>query len=101
MIRYLAEHKMIDMLVTTGGGIEEDFIKCLGDFKIGRFDADGKKLRDEGINRTGNIFIPNSRYCKFEEWVLLILEKYEDEIKTPSDLIKILGKEINNKESVY
>lgn len=101
IIRYLAEHKMIDMLVTTAGGIEEDFIKCLGDFKIGRFDADGKKLRDEGINRTGNIFIPNSRYCKFEEWVLPILEKYKDEIKIPSDLIKILGKEINNKQSIY
>ena len=25
-----------------------------------------KKLRDEGINRAGNIFISNSRYCKFE-----------------------------------
>lgn len=101
IIRYLAEHKIVDMLVTTAGGIEEDFIKCLGDFKIGRFDADGKKLRDEGINRTGNIFIPNSRYCKFEEWVLPILEKYKDEIKIPSDLIKILGKEINNKQSIY
>ena len=27
IIRYLAEHKMIDMLVTTGGGMEEDFIQ--------------------------------------------------------------------------
>ena len=30
IIRYLCQHKMVDCIVTTGGGIEEDFIKCLG-----------------------------------------------------------------------
>ena len=69
IIRYLTEHKLINYLVTTTGGIEEDIIKCLGDFKIGRFNADGSDLRDKGINRAGNIFIPNSRYCKFEDFV--------------------------------
>ncbi|MFA5174067.1 MAG: deoxyhypusine synthase [Candidatus Pacearchaeota archaeon] len=101
VIRYLAEHKLIDYFVTTTGGIEEDFIKCLGDFKIGDFNLDGKELRDKGINRAGNILIPNSRYCRFEEFVLPILEKYKHELKTPSDLIKVLGKEINNKDSIY
>ncbi|MDD5191708.1 MAG: deoxyhypusine synthase [Candidatus Nanoarchaeia archaeon] len=101
VIRYLAEHKLIDYLVTTAGGIEEDFIKCLGDFKIGGFNLKGSELRDKGINRAGNILIPNSRYCRFEDFVLPILEKYKDEIRTPSDLIKILGKEIDNKQSIY
>ena len=32
IIRYLCEHKMIDAIVTTCGGIEEDFIKCLAPF---------------------------------------------------------------------
>ncbi|MBI2629691.1 deoxyhypusine synthase [Candidatus Pacearchaeota archaeon] len=101
IFRYLAEHKLIDVIVTTAGGVEEDFIKCLGDFKVGKFDADGKELRDKGINRAGNIFIPNSRYCRFEEFIIPILERYKDKILTPSELIKILGKEINNKESIY
>ena len=35
IIRYLAEHKMIDCIVTTAGGIEEDFIKCFSDFYLG------------------------------------------------------------------
>ncbi|MFA5019505.1 MAG: deoxyhypusine synthase [Candidatus Pacearchaeota archaeon] len=100
-IRYLAEHKLIDYLVTTAGGIEEDFIKCLGTFKLGEFNLDGKKLRDAGINRAGNILIPNLRYCDFEDFVMPILDKYKDKIKTPSDLIRIFGKEINNKESIY
>ncbi len=111
IIRYLAEHKMVDVLVTTAGGIEEDFIKCMGDFKIGSFNANGKELREKGINRIGNLFVPNSRYCEFEEWVLPILDKHKDNIKTPSQLIKLLGKEIefntkakenqNYKQSIY
>jgi deoxyhypusine synthase len=101
IIRYLVEHKLIDVLVTTGGGIEEDFVKCLGEFKIGDFNLKGSELRKKGINRIGNILVPNSRYCKFEDWIMPILEKYKDKIKTPSDLIKLLGKEIDNKESIY
>ncbi|MFA7708103.1 MAG: deoxyhypusine synthase [Candidatus Pacearchaeota archaeon] len=101
IIRYLTEHKMIDYLITTAGGIEEDFIKCLGDFKLGDFKLKGSELRDKGINRAGNVLIPNNRYCDFEDFVMPILEKYHEQIKIPSDLIKILGKEINNKESIY
>jgi len=101
IFRYLAEHKMIDVIVTTTGGVEEDIIKCLGDFKIGSFEASGKELRDKGINRAGNIFIPNSRYCDFEDFIIPILEKNKDVILTPSKLIHLLGKEINNKDSIY
>ena len=107
IFRYLAEHKLVDVIVTTAGGVEEDFVKCMDDFKLGSFNADGTKLREKGINRTGNIFVPNSRYIKFEEGVLPIIEKIHKEYKgrneiiTPSKLINILGNEINNKESVY
>jgi deoxyhypusine synthase len=111
IFRYLAEHKLVDVIVTSAGGIEEDFIKCLGDFKLGDFKADGAKLREKGINRIGNIFVPNSRYVKFEQFVLPVLEKLKKEAKdkneiiTPSKLIKVLGEEIgktpNGKESIY
>jgi len=101
IICYLAQHKLVDVIVTTAGGIEEDFVKCLGDFKLGDFRADGAKLREKGINRIGNIFVPNSRYCKFEEFVLPVLEKYKDKVLTSSELIHTLGKEINNEKSIY
>ena len=107
VIRYLAEHKKINVLVTTAGGIEEDIIKCLGDFKLGEFSASGEVLNKKGVNRAGNIYIPNSLYCKFEEFVTPLLEKLYMEQKesgkiiSVSDFIKILGKEINNEESIY
>lgn len=101
IFRYLVKHKKVDVIVTTAGGIEEDFIKCLGDFILGDFGASGEDLREKGINRIGNIFVPNSRYIKFEKFVLPILEKHKNENLTPSKLISILGKEINNEESIY
>ncbi|MBS3075536.1 deoxyhypusine synthase [Candidatus Pacearchaeota archaeon] len=107
IIRYLAEYKKINVLVTTAGGIEEDIIKCLGDFKLGEFSASGELLKKQGINRAGNIFIPNSRYCRFEDFINPILERlYKKQQETGdiisvSELIKLLGKEINNPESIY
>lgn len=101
IFRYLAKHKMIDTIVTSAGGIEEDIIKCLGDFKIGDFRLSGKKLKEDGINRAGNMLIPNSRYCKFEDFLIPVLEKYKDKTLKVSELIKILGKEINNEDSIY
>ena len=107
IIRYLVEHKLVDVLVTTAGGIEEDLIKCLGDFKVGKFSLSGKDLREKGINRAGNILIPNSRYCDFEDFIIPILEEENKKqqktgkVITPSELVSLLGKEINNKKSIY
>lgn len=107
VFRYLVEHKKISVLVTTAGGIEEDIIKCLGDFKIGDFRASGKELRKKGINRIGNIFVPNNRYISFERWLQPVLEtlyqqqKKTGKLLTPSELIWRLGEKINNSTSIY
>ncbi|CCH60156.1 hypothetical protein TBLA_0C03540 [Henningerozyma blattae CBS 6284] len=119
---YLAKNKMIDALVTTAGGIEEDIIKCLAPTYLGDFTLKGSNLRDQGLNRIGNLLVPNDNYCKFEEWIVPILDKMLEEqeayvakhgnscmdanqdvespIWTPSKLIHRLGKEINDESSV-
>jgi deoxyhypusine synthase len=107
VICYLAKNKLIDIIVTTGGGIEEDIIKCLKPFVLGDFRASGKELREKGVNRIGNIFVPNDRYIAFEKFIqpifnrLLERQKNENKIYTPSELVYELGKEINNEESIY
>ncbi len=106
IFRYLVENNKVNVVVTTAGGIEEDLIKCLGDFILGDFRASGKELRGKGINRIGNIFVPNSRYVRFEEFIHPILEElYQEQKKTGkvicvSDFIWKLGEKINNKESI-
>ncbi|GAO46420.1 hypothetical protein G7K_0651-t1 [Saitoella complicata NRRL Y-17804] len=106
-IKYLAKTKQVSCIVTTAGGVEEDFIKCLGPTYAGDFNLPGKELRSKGLNRIGNLLVPNDNYCKFEDWVIPILDTMLEEQKTtgriwtPSAMIRRLGKEINNEESVY
>lgn len=98
---------MIDCIVTTCGGIEEDFIKCMGDFHIGAFDLDGSMLRDNSINRIGNLLAHNKHYENFEAFFLPIIREMHEEQKrdgtifSPSKMIEKMGEKINNKESVY
>ncbi|MCW8966717.1 MAG: deoxyhypusine synthase [Candidatus Pacearchaeota archaeon] len=107
IFRYLVEHKKVNVCVTSGGGVEEDIIKCLGDFILGDFNLSGEKLREEAVNRIGNILAPNSRYLLFEDFVMPILEElYKEQKQTgkptlPSEIIWKLGEKINNKESIY
>ncbi|PMD38725.1 deoxyhypusine synthase, partial [Hyaloscypha variabilis F] len=111
-LRYLAQHSHISAIVTTAGGIEEDLIKCLGDTYMGSFSTPGAELRSKGLNRIGNLIVPNNNYCLFEDWVVPILDKMLEEQEaskgteepinwTPSKVIHRLGKEINDERSVY
>jgi deoxyhypusine synthase len=73
------EHKHVSAIVTTAGGVEEDFIKCLAPTYLGTFSAAGATLRKQGMNRIGNLFVPNSNYCAFEDWIVPILDKMLEE----------------------
>ena len=111
-------NKHVSAIVATAGGVEEDLIKCLAPTYLGSFTAPGADLRSKGLNRIGNLLVPNSNYCSFEDWVIPILNKMleeqeaakkkaletgneEDELHwTPSRVIERLGWEINNEDSV-
>ncbi|XP_059162660.1 deoxyhypusine synthase-like isoform X2 [Physella acuta] len=106
IIRYLVQHNMVDCVVSSAGGIEEDFIKCMAPTYMGDFSLPGKELRSKGLNRIGNLLVPNSNYCLFETWVTPILDSMVEEQKegekwTPSKIISRLGKEIDNPDSIY
>jgi len=126
IIRYLVQNKMVDVIVTTAGGIEEDLMKCFEHTYMGDFKLPGKELRKKGINRIGNLLVPNKNYCKFEDWMTPLIEKMHDEqdeahkkwakevasaqegetdlperfVWTPSKVIERLGIEINDESSV-
>ncbi|KAG7889299.1 hypothetical protein KL905_002476 [Ogataea polymorpha] len=117
-LRFLVQHKMVSAIVASAGGIEEDLIKCLAPTYMGDFSLPGKQLRDDGMNRIGNLIVPNDNYCKFEEWIVPVLDKMLEEQEasavknganaldadvpfwTPSKVIDRLGQEINDETSV-
>jgi deoxyhypusine synthase len=98
---------MIDVYITTCGGIEEDFMKTWNPFYLGDFHLSGEKLRSKGINRTGNMLVPMHNYHTLDDWLYPILKQLHKEQKengtiwSPSKLINRLGKEINNEESIF
>lgn len=106
-IRYLAQHRMIDCIVTSAGGVEEDIMKCIAPHYMGDFHHSGVDLRLRGLNRIGNLIVPNSNYCGFEEFMTPLLddmlkEQQERNVRwTPSKIIHRLGRAIDNPESVY
>jgi len=114
-LRYLVQHKHVSAIVTTAGGVEEDLIKCLAPTYLGSFTTPGASLRAKGVNRIGNLVVPNNNYCAFEDWVVPILDTMLSEQEaakknplsedeefhwTPSKVIHRLGKEINDERSV-
>lgn len=105
-LRFLAQHSMVQVMISTAGGIEEDIIKCLAPTHLGDFAMEGLGLRRRGLNRIGNLLAPNNNYCLFEDWIVGVLNRMHDEQEkdgvswTPSKMIHRFGKEINNEESV-
>lgn len=107
IIRYLVQHKMVDAVVSSAGGIEEDICKVYSDFRQGDFGYDGVDLRSKCINRVGNIFISNTAYDITEYLLVKTMNEMHDEqdrdgtVFGPSDVIHRLGKNVDNEESIY
>lgn len=104
IITYLTKNKLVSLLVTTTGGLEEDVIKTHKHFLHGEFNADGKFLRENGVNRTGNIFVPTERYCWFEGYMKGVLDTVYAEHKktgkriTSTTIIHEMGRALEGSE---
>lgn len=101
IICYLVKHKLVDVLVTSAGGIEEDIMKIFAPFKIGHFDATAKSMYDNGIFRIGNIFVPNDRYAHYELFIDPLLETMytEKKIWSTNEFIARVGAALESKEN--
>jgi hypothetical protein len=77
VIRYLVQHKLVDVVVTSAGAIEEDVMKTLRPHYMGSFELPGRELRMRGINRIGNLLVPNLNYVSFEDWFTPLLNKLQ------------------------
>ena len=99
----LIELGMVDVIVTTVGGIEEDIMKSYGEnFIIGKFSPDDVELYEKGVNRVGNLFIRNESYLKFEDCIgKILLDLYKQKPRwTPSELFSEIGKTLEDKNSI-
>ena len=105
VLAWLCRHALVDVIVTTAGAVEEDLIKCLAPTYVGDFSLAGAGLRARGLNRVGNLLVPNSNYCAFEDWVMPIFDQALVEqtergvVWTPASMIERLGREMDDDAS--
>lgn len=101
LFAFLAKEKMVDVIITTVGSLEEDFIKSGNSFILGDFNVDDVELEKKGIHRVGNIFVPNKCYIWFEKKIQKIFsEMYsKKKIWKPHELAKVLGENLKDKNS--
>jgi len=62
VIKDMVKNNMFKVIITTCGTLDHDIARCYKDYFEGSFDADDADLAKKGINRLGNVFIPNESY---------------------------------------
>lgn len=102
LIAQLIKEKLVQVISTSSGTLDEDFIKSVKPYLKGTFNADDEELGKKGINRMGNVFVPNDRYECLEDKLPKILEKAYAIKKRwfPSELIKFIGENMQDESSI-
>ncbi len=103
----LVKNKQVDVIITTCGTLDHDLAKVWKDYYAGSEMSNDAKLRQEGINRLYNIFIPNDSYGYILEDKLIPILKdaaVQQKEYSTSELISFIGgrisKEKNAKDSI-
>jgi len=61
-LKELVKQKLVDIIITTCGTIDHDIARCWKNYYKGSFQMNDTKLRTKGINRLGNVLVPNESY---------------------------------------
>ena len=102
LIRQLVENDMVDVVVTTCGTLDHDIARILADYYHGDFAMDDEKLREEGVNRLGNVLVPDDSYgIPIENWIQPILKDlYSQKSRWPPwEIWHELGLRLSKKEN--
>jgi len=97
----MCELRLCDVIITTGGAIEHDFMRSFEPYHVGDFGMDDGDLRNKGMNRIGNIIVPNDRYVLLEKEIQSLFNKiYAEKRSTnPSEIARELGNATKDKGS--
>ena len=103
VLKDLVKEKKFQAVITTCGTLDHDLARVWQDYYHGTFKADDAALREKGINRLGNVFVPNSSYgIILEQKLLPMLQKIYDSIEdkelAPYELIWKIGEQLEKEE---
>ena len=104
IIKDMVKNKMVSAVLTTCGTLDHDLARLWRAYYHGYWEADDSKLHQEGINRLGNIFIPNECYGEILEskMIEILQELYDQGIRRISthELIWEIGDRLDDESSI-
>ena len=104
VLRELVKRRLVDVIITTCGALDHDVARCWRKYYRGDFFMDDKLLHETGINRLGNILVPNESYGQIiEEKMNFLLESLWNEGVNEFSTRKLceeIGRRICNESSI-
>jgi deoxyhypusine synthase len=104
VFRELIKRKLVDVVITTCGTLDHDLARCWRKYYRGSFVMNDSKLHEAGINRLGNVLVPNESYGTIiEEKIQQVLQELWDEGNrevSPSQFCKEIGLRACNETSI-
>lgn len=104
VFRELTKRKLTEAIITTCGTLDHDMARCWRNYYKGSFVMNDAKLHQKGINRLGNILIPNNSYGPvIEEKMTYLLQSLWREGKkeiSGKELCREIGLQCCNETSI-
>jgi len=105
VITELVKNKLVDAVITTCGTLDHDLARIWKDYYHGSFLMDDAELHQQGINRLGNILVPNESYgIVLEHKMQPILEELwvtqEKKEYSTKEIIWEFGKKLDDEDSI-
>ncbi len=102
IIRDMIKEKWFDVVITTCGTLDHDLARSFKDYYHGSFDMDDAELHKKGINRLGNILVPNESYgIILEEKMRQFLNEINAKELATYELVWELGKKLKKDSIMY
>lgn len=104
VFRELVKRKLVDVVITACGTLDHDLARCWRNYYKGSFVMDDCELHENGINRLGNVLVPNDSYGtiieeKIQALLLALWEEGKSEI-SGSQLCREIGQRCCNETSI-
>ena len=91
----------IDVFVTTGASFTHDLIEAINVHHLkGTSEVDDAQLREDGLNRIFDIYLPNHAYEQLEDFIQPIFKNIGGKTMTISQFINEIGKNIDDTNSI-